>query len=205
MRERFQELLPFYVNGTLSADDRRWMDEFIAAHPTARAELEFFRALRLDIQESAPKVPATIGLAKTMQLIRGDQPTWSERISAFLSSFGMRPAMALTLAVVAVQAGVIMNMLIKQPGEEESYIRSGTTVPVTEGPVLKVSFAADAKEADIRFALIGIQGSIADGPSQLGDYYIRVPAGTEQTAAGTLRASAVVQAVEIAPGLPARR
>lgn len=205
MRERFQELLPFYVNGTLSADDRRWMDEFMAAHPTARAELEFFRALQVDIQESAPRVPATIGLAKTMKLIRGDQPTWSERISAFFGNFGMRPAMALTLAVVAVQAGVIMNMALKQQHEEESYIRSGTTVPAAEGPVLKVSFASEAKEADVRYALIDVQGSIADGPTQLGDYYVRVPAGTEQAAAIKLRASNVVQAVEIAPGLPARR
>lgn len=204
MRERFEELLPFYVNGRISDDDRRWMDEYLAANPTARAELAFFHSLQSDIVESAPKVPATIGLAKTMQLIRGDQPTWSERINAFFATFGMRPAMALTLAVVAVQSGLIFNLMQQEPVDESPF-RAGTVVPVQEGPVLKVSFASDAKEADIRFALVAVQGSIAAGPTQLGDYFVRVPAGQEQAAAEKLRSEAVVQSVELAPGLPARQ
>ena len=33
---RFDELLPFYVNGTLSATDRAWVDGYLDEHPTAR-------------------------------------------------------------------------------------------------------------------------------------------------------------------------
>ena len=73
-RERFSELLPWYVNGTLSAEDRAWVDGYLSEHPTAREELDWYRSLQEGIADSAPKVPATIGLAKTMSLIRGDRP-----------------------------------------------------------------------------------------------------------------------------------
>ena len=47
-----------------------------------------------------------------MRLIQGDRPTLAERIGAFFGNFGMRPAMALAgLALVAVQGGVILNLL----------------------------------------------------------------------------------------------
>ena len=39
--------------------------------------------------------------------------------------------------------------------------------------MLKVSFAPDAKEADIRLLMIQVQGELAGGPGQLGDYYLR--------------------------------
>ena len=39
MSERLTELLPWYVNGTLAENDRRWVDEYLAEHPEARGEL----------------------------------------------------------------------------------------------------------------------------------------------------------------------
>jgi hypothetical protein len=151
-----------------------------------------------------PQVPATIGLAKTMLLIRGDRPTLAERISAFFGDFALRPAMALGMfALLAVQGGVIFNMM-QQAEEDEMQIRSLRAVAVEEGPLLKVNFAADAKEADIRFALVSVQGALAGGPGQLGDYYIRVPAGKEQEYADRLKEKSIVQAVALVPGLPPR-
>ena len=37
MKARFDELLPFYANGTLSAADRAWVDDYLHAHPSASA------------------------------------------------------------------------------------------------------------------------------------------------------------------------
>lgn len=204
MKDRFNELLPWYVNGTLSAEDRAWVDRYLAEHPKARAELDWYQSLKTRIHESVPQVPATIGLAKTMVLIRGDRPTIAERISAFFGDFGMRPAMALGMfAVIAVQSGVIFNM-VQRHEDDEMQIRALKTVRVDEGPLLKVSFAPDAKEADIRFALVAVQGTLAGGPGQLGDYYIRVPAGKESEFAERLKGNAIVQTVDLVPGLPPR-
>ena len=203
-QERFEELLPWYVNGTLEAEDRAWVEQYMKDHPEVRAELEWFGSLQRRMHENAPTVPATIGLARTMHLIRGDRPTLAERISAFFGGFALRPAYALAgVAALAIQGGVILN-LIGDAKDDASEIRTLRASQVTEAPMLKVNFAPDAKEADIRHLLMSVQGSVAGGPGQLGDYYIRVPGEQLDAAAAKLKADPIVQAVAVAPGLPPR-
>ena len=204
MNERFEELLPWYANGTLGDEDRAFVDTYLEQHPEARSELEWYRSLQKRVQENAPAVPATIGLARAMRLIQGDRPTFAERIGAFFGNFGMRPSYAMAaLAVVAVQGGVILNLLgdVQDNADE---IRALRSVRVEEAPMLKISFAPDAKEADIRLLMVQIQGELAGGPGQLGDYYLRVPAGSEAAALASVQGATFVQAASLAPGVPPR-
>ena len=202
--KRFEELLPWYANGSLGAEDRAWVDAYLAQNPEARSELDWYRSLQMRVRESAPAVPATIGLARAMRLIQGDRPTLAERIGAFFGNFGMRPSFAMAgLALVAVQGGVILNLL-GNVRESENEIRALNAVRVTEAPMLKISFAPDAKEADIRLLMVQIQGELAGGPGQLGDYYLRVPAGSEAAALARAQAAPIVQAASLAPGVPPR-
>ncbi|HXF44910.1 MAG TPA: hypothetical protein VNK91_02210 [Burkholderiaceae bacterium] len=202
--QRFAELLPWYVNGTLDAADRAWVEDYLRQHPEARAELAWYQSLQAKIHDSVPAVPPTIGLAKTLALIRGDRPTLAERIGAFFGDFGLRPALALgMLAVIVVQSGVIVN-LMRHAEDDAVELRSLRATRVDEGPLLKINFAPDAKEADIRLLLVSVQGTLAGGPGQLGDYYVRVPAGKETEIAARLKGNALVQAVELAPGLPTK-
>lgn len=202
--ERFEELLPFYVNDTLDEADRAFVERHLAEHPELRAELDWYESLQLRVRETAPAVPETIGLARTMQLIRGDQPTLSERISAFFGNFGMRPAFALAgLAIVAVQSGVILNMM-HGAKQDEAEIRSLRATHVEEGPLLKINFAPEAKEVDIRLLLSSVQGQLAGGPGQLGDWYVRVPEGRQQAALERLKSEPLVQSVALSAGVPSR-
>jgi len=200
--ERFAELLPWYVNGSIDAADRAWVDNYLAEHPDARAELTWYQSLQTRIQETVPAVPATIGLSRAMNRIRGDRPSLVERISAFFGNFGMRPSMALGLvAIIFVQGGVIAKMMT-QAHEDEVEMRALRAKTVEEGPLVKVNFAPDAKESDIRLLLVSVQGTLTGGPGQLGDYYVRVPAGKEAQAAAKLKGKPIVQAAELAPGIP---
>ncbi|WP_213955885.1 MULTISPECIES: anti-sigma factor [unclassified Variovorax] len=202
MNERFEELLPWYANGTLGAEDRAWVDAYLEQHPEARSELEWYHSLQAKVQENAPAVPATIGLARTMRLIQGDRPTIAERIGAFFGNFGMRPSYALAaLAVVAVQGGVIVSLL-GDARDSADEIRALHSIRVEEGPMLKISFTPDAKEADIRMLLVQVGGELAGGPGQLGDYYLRVPAGSEAAALAKAKAAPIVQEAALAPGVP---
>lgn len=204
MKERFEELLPWYVNGSLGAEDRAFVDAYLAQHPESRSELEWYRSLQQRVQENTPAVPATIGLARAMRLIQGDRPTFAERIGAFFGNLGMRPSYAMAaLAIVMVQGGVIMNLL-GEAREDADQIRALNAVRVQEGPMLKISFAPDAKEADIRMLVVQVQGELAGGPGQLGDYYLRVPAGSEAAALAKVQAAPIVQAASLAPGVPPR-
>ncbi|MEJ8853266.1 hypothetical protein WKW79_01725 [Variovorax robiniae] len=202
MNERFEELLPWYANGTIGAEDRAWVDAYLQQHPEARSELEWYHSLQAKVQENVPAVPATIGLARTMRLIQGDRPTIAERIGAFFGNFGMRPSYAMAaLAVVAVQGGVIVSLL-GEARDSADEIRALHSIRVEEGPMLKISFAPDAKEADIRMLLVQVGGELAGGPGQLGDYYLRVPAGSEAAALAKAKATSIVQAAALAPGVP---
>ncbi len=204
MNERFEELLPWYVNGSLGAEDRAWVDRYLSEHPEANAEVEWHRSLSRRLQDSAPAVPETIGLAKAMTLIRGDRPTLSERITAFFGAFGMRPAAAFAgVAIVAIQGGVILN-LMNTTHDDAAELRALRATPTDARPMLKLNFAPDAKEADIRHLLMSVQGQLAGGPGQLGDYFVIVPAGKEAAAADRLKSNPIVQAVSLAPGLPPR-
>jgi len=204
MNERFEELLPWYVNGSIGAEDRAFVEAYLEQHPEMRGELDWYRSLQRRVQENAPAVPATIGLARTMRLIQGDRPTFSERVQAFFGNMGMRPAYALAgLAIMAVQGGVIVTLLgdVRDNADE---IRALHAVRVEEGQMLKISFAPDAKETDIRMLVMQVRGELAGGPGQLGDYYLRIPAGTENDALKRVQAAPIVQAASLAPGVPPR-
>ena len=202
MNERFEELLPWYANGTLEGEDRAFVEAYLEQNPAARSELEWYRSLQQRVRENVPAVPATIGLARTMRLIQGDRPTFSERVSAFFGNLGLRPSYALAaLAVVAVQGGVITSLL-GDVRDNADQIRALRAVRVEEGPMLKVSFAPEAKETDIRMLLVQVHGELAGGPGQLGDYYLRVPAGSEAASLARVQAAPIVQAASLAPGVP---
>lgn len=203
MKDRFDELLPWYVNGSIGAEDRAFVDQYLAEHPEARSELDWYQSLSQRMQENVPAVPATIGLAKAMTLIRGDRPSLVERVSGFFGSvLGMRPAIALAgLAIFAVQGGVILN-LMNAAQDDASELRSLRASVSHDRPMLKLNFAPDAKESEIRLLLMSVRGELAGGPGQLGDYYVTVPAGKEAAIAKQLEGHPIVQSVTLAPGLP---
>ena len=217
MKARFDELLPFYVNGTLNAEDRAWVDDYLREHPGAAAELRWYQSLRTRLQEDAPAVSSEVGLDRAIQRIRTEGPTpvlprraaapgWWERARDFVASVVpqpvLRPALAAALAVVALQAVVIVQMA----GEDESsQLRSVPGSAVEQGPYLKLNFKPDAREADIRLLLVEVQGTLAAGPGQLGDYYVRVPPARLEAAQQAMRASSIVDGVAVVDGLPARQ
>jgi anti-sigma factor RsiW len=205
MSDRFNELLPWYVNGTLDAADRAWFEQHLAENAEAREELAWYRSLQTQMRQDAPAVPPTIGLARTLHLIRGDRPTLAERVTGFFASLGMRPGLALAgAALMAVQGGVIFN-LMQQGHEDTVEIRAIGPSRAAAGPLLKLSFAPGAREVDIRMALVLVQGSVAAGPGPQGDYFVRVPAGTEATSVEQLKANKVVRSVTLAAAAPAQR
>jgi len=213
MKSRFDELLPFYVNGTIDPTDREWVDAYLREHPKSAAELQWYRSLQDTMQRDTPAVPAEIGLDKVMARIRAEraparaatQPTLGERVRGWLAALApqplLRPALAGALAVVVVQGVVIANLASH---DDTSEIRAVQKAPVDPGPFLKVNFKADAREADIRMLLVEINGSLAGGPGQLGDWYVRIPEARITAAASAVKASPIVDGVARVDALPER-
>jgi len=215
---RFDELLPFYVNGTLAEADREWVDAYLREHPQAAAELDGCRTLQTRLRTDVPAVSSEVGLERALARIRREgpapqlarraaTPSWMERLGHWLSTLVpqplLKPAFAAALAVVAVQ-GVVIVQMAGERDDERSMVRSLPPGQVAEqGPYLKVNFKSDAREADIRMLLVQAHGSLAAGPGQLGDYYVRVPGPQAESLAAQFRASGIVDAVAIVDALPA--
>jgi hypothetical protein len=217
MKSRFDELLPFYVNGTLDEQDREWVDSYLREHPKTAAELQWYRTLQETMKRDTPAVSAEVGLDKAMARIRAEraptraptkpaEPSLGERVRGWLAALApqplLRPALAGALAVVVVQGIVIANLANKE--DDASEIRATRPTVVEPGPFLKVNFKADAREADIRMLLVEINGSLAGGPGQLGDWYVRIPEARIDTAAAAVQASPIVDGVARVDALPER-
>jgi hypothetical protein len=218
MKARFDELLPFYVNGSLSEADRAWVEDYLRQNPDAAAELHWYESLQTKLREDLPPVSSEVGLDRAIQRIRKEGPvpqlprratgpSLAERLGNWLSALMpqpvLRPALAGLLAVVALQAVVIAQL--SGDDEDASQLRAVRGSVIEKGPYVKVNFKPDAREADIRLLLVEVHGSLAAGPGQLGDYYVRVPEKQLAAVTDKLKASGIVEGFSVVDGLPARQ
>jgi len=217
---RFDELLPFYVNGTLAEGERAWVDDYLREHPAARAELHWARSLQSRLHEDVPAVSSEVGMDRALARIRREGPVphgvrqaaqpslWrrlGDRVGAWMPQPVLRPAFAGAVAVAVLQAVAIVHLLGEREDDVEQIRAMQASTVSEQGPYLKLNFKADAREADMRLLLVELDGTLAGGPGQLGDYYVRVPADRVAALGEKARASGIVDAVAVVDALPARR
>lgn len=219
MNTKLDELLPFYVNGTLHESERAWVDDALREHPKGRAQLDWYRSLQERLREDVPPVSSEIGMERALRRIRteGPMPQPARRAAEARSLLGrlgdwlgslvpqpmLRPAFAGALGVIALQAVLIAGLLAQRDEDDTSELRAIQGSVAEQGPYLKLNFKADAREADIRLLLVEVQGSLAAGPGQLGDYYVRVPESRVQAVMDKVKASPIVDGVAVVDALPA--
>jgi hypothetical protein len=200
-RRRFDDLLPYYVTGRLSAADREWTDQYLAAHPEARAALDWHRDLQAEVVEKAQaramQAPEMVGWARVEATLRASRkakpPSIAERLGAFLDRFAGRRWAPVAAVLILVQ-GVTIGTLVTRPAVDESQLtRSASTVAPRD--VLQVRFKQSASEHELRALLYGAGARIVDGPDQLGDYVVEPRRGTLVALQTEFERSALVQGV----------
>ncbi|WP_193371526.1 hypothetical protein [Pelagibius marinus] len=194
--ENLDLLLPWYVNGTLEAGERQAVEAYLEESAHARDEVELLRQLRQQVKEQAfENSPGELGLQRLKREIKQDaeqQKGSADRMTGkvlTVASFWRPLAVAACLAIV-VQAGVMVGM-------NTGMIPTGGDVTIArKAPaVMQVTFAPDATEQDIREVLQSAGASIADGPTALGIYNLRLVdpnATTVEEALAALRANDTV-------------
>ncbi|MEO3429934.1 hypothetical protein AAFN88_13805 [Pelagibius sp. CAU 1746] len=195
--ENLDLLLPWYVNGTLEAGERRAVEAYLEESAQARDEVELLRQLRQQVKDQAfENSPGELGLQRLKREIKQDaeqQKGSADRMTGkvlTVASFWRPLAIAACLAIV-VQAGVMVGM-------NSGLIPTGGDVTTATGgapAVMQVTFAPDATEQDIREVLQAAGASIADGPTALGIYNLRLvdpKATTVEEALAALRANGTV-------------
>jgi hypothetical protein len=220
MNTQFEELSRKAATGTLTASERERIEAYLREHPGRQFDVEWDKAFSDQMAKKVEAMPALPGWERTARALQAE-PTAAQavarsprrhdaspapaarvldRLSDWLAStlgFAVN-AQAVATALVVVQAGVI-GMLAWQltPGDDDGAIRAGAHDPAPRGPLLRVSFRPDLREAELRGALAAVGGEIVGGPGQIGVYLVRIREGDLSAAAQKLSATGTTELVEV--------
>ena len=156
--EKAKELLPMYVAGALSEDERAAVEALCAANPALQRELEAEKLLAAAIREDEPMLPpAERSLAAVNARIdafeqkRGGLRAWLGGLGDLGARLGgwsgwLRPAFALPAGAAAA---LLLAVLVwpSDPARESNTFSTATDAPgevIAAGPVLRVKLADDA-------------------------------------------------------------
>jgi anti-sigma factor RsiW len=181
-------LLPWYVNGTLQADERAQVEQHLVECPSCQQEADWLRAVQSQFAAQAAQEEGAPGAGRAHRRIgrpHGAAPprfVWRrrERRLAWLA---------------ALQAAVVLALgatLLRQPST--SYRTLGA--PADRGALLVVVFDTQTREAQMRELVRASGARIVGGPSAEGAYVLRVPSVRAEAARKLLAGSSEVTLVE---------
>lgn len=157
---RISELLPFWVNGTLAADEAAAVAAAVAANPAFAAEARFLQSLRERVQaDDAGYSPGEMGLARLKRSIAA-APVAAAPVYRMIS---LRAAAASVMLAALVGFGA--NAVLR-PAPVEYVQASGGE----GGAAFVVGFNGLATAAAISEYLSAQGMVILDGPSAVGLY-----------------------------------
>jgi len=168
------ELLPWYVNGTLSDHQRAEIDRHLGECLTCRAALQEEQRIHglVRDQEDIPVGPA-YGISDLLSRIDGK----SANSRPILKS----PVYAFSVAVAGIAAVVafvfFMQPIAPDPGSAS--FKTLTDAPLSATNRIDIIFADELESAEISTIINAINGRIIDGPSELGRHTVALPEGSE--------------------------
>jgi hypothetical protein len=182
------ELIPWYANGTLSAEERAMVEEHLKTCGACRQELQFLRnvnAAMTGLDEDVPavepsfaKVWTAIETSETREpaarwsLASWFRQIWNPSAPAVRLVFAAQLLIILLLGVYVWRARQVAPAFNTLSGPEVT----------TGGARLTVSFAANTSVAQMNQILTAVGGQIVSGPSASGIYIVRLSLAETQDA-----------------------
>ncbi len=186
--DEIEMLLPWYAAGTLSAEETRRVEAWLAAHPEMRKSVALVREEHDETVAANERlgIPSLGAREKLMQAIAAEpgpavsaRGIWHRVTMAFvaLAPEGMSPGMALAGAagglVILVQAAAL-GMLLMGAQVGGMRLASGEDGGAAAGTFVIVRFADDAKASDIAALLRPMRATIVDGPKPGAVFKVRI-------------------------------
>jgi putative zinc finger protein len=189
------EMLPWYVNDTLSASQTSQVEAHLTYCSACRRELERCRniqgAIKSRREEWTPsarhfaEVVAQIERVCTPPRRSGWQAWhhWYQKVRAlFAGTPGpIRLTLAFQGALVVVLAGALVLLTAAPPPSVYETLSRETDTAAGNGMKLRLVFADDMTEKELRGLLEQIGGNIVQGPSSVGAYTIRLASAAPAT------------------------
>lgn len=159
---RLEELLPWYVNGTLIGDEERQVRRFVEDNAQAARDVEILRQLRDAVRSQEHGSPGELGLRRLQASLReGRSPGSSPSVGRW-----WRPVLAAAAALVIVIQGVLLMNAWQRPA---AYEPAGVA---PAGSVIQLQFMPGATEQQITELLTRLDMEIVKGPSSVGVYRV---------------------------------
>ncbi len=202
-----RELLPFFINGTLSEIENARLMRHVGSCASCHAELNEQRRL-MDLMRAAPKPTgdAQAAWARLERALDAESHTRTQ-------GRWVRPTWMWSLGLAAAAAMVLLltpMVLIDPDSRTNDYrtLTSATPDSVTGSGTIRAVFVPQATVGDIENLLDRVRCQIVSGPSPRGVYTL-APSGTSasapQDALAALRASPLVALAESIDGARAGR
>ncbi len=180
MTEDIQQLLPFYVNGSLEGDEKALVEAALKENPSLQGEVAFLEKLRDEVKaQDGERSPGEFGL-KRLQKSMAEDRLKNDPIARAESKIPKeqnrlwKGVAAAACLMLLLQSAVIFR---SDPGDLTA--AGGPAMTRTAGHIIDVTFAPTAREENIRALLLGVEAVIVDGPSALGVYRLSVPKDPE--------------------------
>ncbi len=158
------ELLPWYVNGTLPQRQREDVAAHLAECKRCRKEVAFLEEIREGIREGSDGADAgEIGLRRLLREVEREEARKPTRS-------WWRPALGLAAAmIIGIQMVLLLN-LEREPSDSFTPLSGAEKL----GAVLQIRFNPAATEAQIRELLQSVNARLVDGPGAIGVYRLRL-------------------------------
>lgn len=164
------ELLPWYVNGTLAEAERAPVAAHLAQCSRCRDELAFLTSLQAGVraaaEEDAAGMPGELGLKRLLRDVGREVP---RPMPARAPRSWWRPVLAAAAVLIIAVQGVTIVQLHRATNR-----LTPLGGPSPAGAVVQVRFDPNAREAQIRAALQAVDGELVSGPGALGIYRVRL-------------------------------
>jgi len=197
--QNVQELLPWFLNGTLQGEEAATVEEHLRGCPGCREELECLRVMQSEYLESemAPEAQAAAALAKLRPRMDEALPTKQppRRATGRAATLTAPFPVWFKLAMAAQFALVFgLGWAVLQPDRAglAYHTLSAGGAPERAIGSLVVVFDPAAQQRDVARILRGSGGRVVDGPTASNGYVVAVPDGGLSAALTRLRAEPAV-------------
>lgn len=161
-RKEIEELLPFFVNGTLQPDERARVETALAEDQDHSADAVWLEALRAQVQVDLPaNSPGEFGLARLMRDVD------REAAQTIPVQRRFAPALWGALAASVVAVAFVMSGIL---GVGEPTFEQASGAQVDEG--ISVIFQPGLDVESLSVAVHDLGLVIVDGPSAMGVYRV---------------------------------
>lgn len=211
---RFLDALPFYVNGTLEATERAWVDVYLQEHPEAIGELRMTESFRTVVKNSRSEVPEDVRIDRLLRAWGKEKGEASEdravpsRGSIWFDWWRQvwtvpKPVAGFAMAVLLAQMVGLVALL--PTNEEEAQYRGSRGAAAAgcyDGPGWRIVLDPTAAHAEVLLLLRRADVAVVNGPSETGELWLMPRAlSDDEAVTQMLKASALVEELVYVPKL----